>query len=48
MNRKHELLVIIVEALVLLAVVISVATFDVPTAQSGENAASYEEANGSH
>lgn len=33
MNRKHELFVIIVEALVLLAVVISVATFDVPTAQ---------------
>ena len=33
MNRKHELLVIIVEALVLLAVVISVATFDVPPAQ---------------
>ena len=48
MNRRYELFVIIVEALVLLAVVISVATFDMPTAQSGENAASYEEANGSH
>ena len=33
MNRRYELFVIIVEALVLLAVVISVATFDVPTAQ---------------
>ena len=33
MNRRYELLVIIVEALVLLAVVISVATFDMPTAQ---------------
>lgn len=33
MNRRYELFVIIIEALVLLAVVISVATFDVPSAQ---------------